>query len=107
MTRVIELSVDDERQTIVLPKGFRFKCGRIYVRRVGDSLLLTPADAPGDGESTQKRTRRRRAKSEKMPTPSGENTGYGDTIFKILDQFSPDFMDEGRCQPDSQEREEM
>lgn len=40
------ISQDEEGQTLQLPKAYQFAGSRVYVKRVGNAVLLLPHDAP-------------------------------------------------------------
>jgi antitoxin VapB len=72
-----KLFMNGRSQAVRLPKQFRFEGQEVYIRQVGEAVVLLPYHAPWQ------------------------------TLFDALDQFSPDFMADGRCQPPIQEREEL
>ena len=63
------------RQSVELPEGFEIDGNEVYVKRVGQSVLLIPKDADP-----------------------------WDSMTASLEQFTSDFMQE-RCQPAQQQRE--
>lgn len=63
-------------QAVRLPKEFRFKGTAVNIRRVGKAVVLFPVDDPWE------------------------------TLYKALDDFTPDFMADGRNQPQHQVRED-
>ena len=71
-----KLFTNGRSQAVRLPKEFRFKGDAVTIRRVGKAVVLFPEDESWD------------------------------TLFDALEQFTPDFMADGRNQPQSQEREE-
>lgn len=62
-------------QAVRLPKEFRFEGDSVFVHKVGNAVVLLP-----------------------------EQHGW-DSFFQALDQFSDDFMQDGRHQPPMQERD--
>jgi len=62
-------------QAVRLPKEFRFDGDEVFVHRVGNAVVLLPVQHSWD------------------------------TLFESLDQFSEDFMSDGRQQPLAQERD--
>lgn len=64
-------------QAVRIPKEFRFSGEQVEVKKVGNSLILRPI------------------------------ADSWDSLFQSLEQFSPDFMAEGRVQPENQQREEL
>ncbi len=64
-------------QAVRIPKEFRFSGEQVEIKRVGNSLILRPI------------------------------ADSWDSLFESLGQFSPDFMTEGRMQPENQQREEL
>lgn len=64
-------------QAVRLPKTFRFDEERLYIRRLGDAVVLLPYKAPWN------------------------------VLRQSLDKFSPDFMAEGREQSEQAEREHL
>jgi len=61
-------------QAVRLPKDFRFEGDEVFVHKVGNAVVLLPM-----------------------------RHGW-DSLFQSLDQFSDDFMQDGRQQPALQER---
>lgn len=64
-----------ESQSVELPRGFQIDGAEVFVKRLGNSILLLP-----------------------------KNTDPWDLMSQSLDQFTDDFMDD-RAQPSQQERE--
>jgi len=62
-------------QAIRLPKEFRFDGDEVFVHKVGNAVVLLPIQHSWD------------------------------TFFQSLDKFSDDFMQDGRQQPELQERD--
>ncbi len=62
-------------QAVRLPKEFRFDGDEVFVHKVGNAVVLLPVRHSWD------------------------------TLFQSLDKFSDDFMQDGRQQPLSQERD--
>jgi len=62
-------------QAVRLPKEFRFDGEEVYVHKVGNAVVLLPVQHSWD------------------------------SFFRALDVFSDDFMQEGRQQPEVQERD--
>lgn len=63
-------------QAVRLPKEFRFKGDAVNIRRVGKAVILFPEESSWD------------------------------MLYEALEQFTPDFMVDGRNQPQNQNREE-
>lgn len=70
-----KLFQNGQSQAVRLPKKYRFKGENVIIKRLGNAVVLLPYE---DSWST---------------------------LFDSLEQFSDDFMEEGRQQPESQERE--
>ena len=70
-----KLFQNGQSQAVRLPKKYRFKGEKVIIKRLGNAVVLLPYE---DSWST---------------------------LFDSLEQFSDDFMEEGRQQPESQERE--
>ncbi len=64
-----------QSQAVRLPKEFRFEGKEVYIRRLGNSIILLPKEEPWA------------------------------VLEESLDEFSDDFLDEGRAQPEIQTRE--
>jgi len=62
-------------QAVRLPKDFRFDSDEVFVHKVGNAVVLLPV-----------------------------RHGW-DTFFQSLEQFSADYMQDGRHQPPIQERD--
>ena len=62
-------------QAVRLPKEFRFDGDEVFVHKVGNAVVLLPVQHSWD------------------------------TFFQSLDKFSEDFMQDGRQQPELQERD--
>jgi len=62
-------------QAVRLPKEFRFEGNEVFVHKVGNAVVLLPVQHSWD------------------------------TLFESLEQFSEDFMADGRNQPLPQERD--
>lgn len=62
-------------QAVRLPKDFRFDGDEVYIHKVGNAVVLLPIRHSWD------------------------------TLFQSLDKFSDDFMQEGRQQPETQNRD--
>lgn len=71
-----KLFTNGRSQAVRLPREFRFKGDAVNIRRVGRAVVLFPEDESWD------------------------------MLYDALEQFTPDFMADGRNQPRSQEREE-
>lgn len=69
-----KLFKNGQSQAVRLPKNCRFEGDRVFVKRVGNGVLLLPYREPWD------------------------------TLFESLDDFSQDFLADGREQQDNQER---
>ncbi len=64
-------------QAIRIPKEFRFDGKEVFIKKIGNNLILHPV------------------------------CNSWDNLLKSLDQFSDDFMADGREQPKSQHREDL
>ncbi len=64
-------------QAVRIPKEFRFEGKRVEVRKIGNNLILRPLAQSWD------------------------------SMFDSLEQFSDDFMADGRNQPGQQQRENL
>jgi len=62
-------------QAVRLPKNYRFDGDEVFVHKVGNAVVLLPVHHSWD------------------------------TFFQSLDKFSDDFMQDGRQQPEMQERD--
>jgi len=62
-------------QAVRLPKEFRFDGDEVFVHKIGNAVVLLPVQHSWDN------------------------------FFQSLDQFSKDFMQDGRQQPELQERD--
>ena len=62
-------------QAVRLPKEFRFEGDQVFIHKVGNAVVLLPVRHSWD------------------------------TLFQSLDHFSDDFMQDGRQQPELQERD--
>ena len=72
-----KLFQNGQSQAVRLPKKYRFKGDKVIIKRVGNAVVLLPYE-----DSWQ-------------------------TMLESLEQFSDDFMAEGRQQPEPQERENI
>ena len=72
-----KLFQNGQSQAVRLPKKYRFEGDRVIIKRVGNAVVLLPY----------------------------ENSWQ--TMLESLEQFSDDFMVEGRQQPEPQERENI
>ena len=72
---IAELFQNGQSQAVRLPKKYRFEGDKVIIKQVGNAVVLLPYE---DSWST---------------------------LFDSLEQFSDDFMAEGREQPESQARE--
>ena len=72
-----KLFQNGQSQAVRLPKKYRFEGEKVIIKRLGNAVVLLPYE---DSWST---------------------------LFDSLEQFSDDFMEEGRQQPESQERESL
>lgn len=70
-----KLFQNGQSQAVRLPKKYRFQGNKVIIKRMGKAVVLLPYE---DSWST---------------------------LFDSLEQFSDDFMAEGRQQPESQARE--
>ncbi len=73
-------------QAVRLPKEFRFKGDSVNIKKVGNTVVLSPDEEEENEE---------------------KEMGLGDRVFAALEMFSPDFMADGRCQPEQQERKSL
>jgi len=64
-----KLFLNGQSQAVRLPKEYRFQGDRVYVKRVGNAIVLLPYDAPWQ------------------------------TLLDSLDHFSPDFMEDREQPP--------
>jgi antitoxin VapB len=64
-------------QAVRIPKEFRFEGKQVEVKKIGNNLILRPV------------------------------SGAWESMFKSLEQFSDDFMADGRAQPEQQQREDL
>jgi antitoxin VapB len=64
-----------QSQAVRLPKEFRFEGKEVYIRRLGNSVILLPKEEPWA------------------------------VLEESLGEFSDDFLDEERVQPETQTRE--
>jgi antitoxin VapB len=78
-----KLFTNGRSQAVRLPKEFRFKGDSVNIRKVGNTVVLSP-----EGEEE-------------------EEMGLGDRLFAAAKMFSPDFMADGRCQPEQQVRKSL
>ena len=76
MVDTARLFVNGRSQAVRLPKEFRFEGDRVYVKRVGNAVVLLPYSGSWEG------------------------------LFQSLDAFSDDFMEEGRGQPAGEDERE-
>lgn len=67
----------DKNQAVTLPKEYRFSVDEVIVQRIGSSLILTPKDK------------------------------VSDNFINSLDEFTDDFMDDGRYYGIQNTREEL
>jgi antitoxin VapB len=74
--REAKLFANGRFQAVRLPKEFSFQGKSVLIRRIGKSVLLSPKDNPWE------------------------------SMFEALEQFSDDFMAEGRNQPSGQRRKD-
>ena len=72
-----KLFKNGQSQAVRLPKEFRFAGDSVNIKRVGNAVVLLPQDEPWE------------------------------TLFGALAEFSPDFMADGRQQPEQQMRENL
>ena len=72
-----KLFQNGQSQAVRLPKKYRFEGDKVIIKRVGNAVVLLPYE-----DSWQ-------------------------TLLESLEQFSDDFMTEGRQQPKPQERESV
>ncbi len=64
-------------QAVRLPKDYNFSGKDVYIQKIGDSVILFPKDR------------------------------VWETFLNGLQNFSDDFLDEGRQQPEQQNREDI
>ena len=74
---IAKLFQNGKSQAVRLPKEYRFSGDKVIIKRVGNAVILLPYR-----DSWQ-------------------------TLFDSLEQFSDDFMNDGRQQPKMQERENI
>lgn len=79
--KTAKLFMDRRSQAVRLPKEFRFEGNSVKIKRVGDTVVLSP----NEDEKEMK---------------------LGDRVFAAIKMFSPDFMADGRCQPKEQQKRE-
>ena len=72
-----KLFQNGKSQAVRLPKEYRFSGDKVIIKRVGNAVILLPYQ-----DSWQ-------------------------TLFESLEQFSDDFMSDGRQQPETQTRENI
>ena len=72
-----KLFQNGQSQAVRLPKKYRFEGEKVIIKRMGNAVVLLPCEDSWD------------------------------TLFDSLEQFSDDFMEEDRQQPESQERESV
>ena len=61
--QIAKLFIDGRNQAVRLPKGYRFEGNEVYIKRIGNAVLLIPREEPWQ------------------------------ILFDSLDQFSADFME--------------
>ena len=71
------LFVNGRSQAVRLPKGYQFCGENVYIKKIGDAVILVPIDKDWE------------------------------VFMHGLSSFSDDFMSEGRLQGSVQEREEL
>jgi antitoxin VapB len=71
------LFVNGRSQAVRLPKEYRFQGETVYVKKIGEAVILVPFDKDWE------------------------------VFMHGLNSFSEDFMSEGRLQGNDQEREEL
>ena len=76
MTKTAKIFQSGNSQAVRIPKEFQLEGTEVEIQRRGDALILRP--------------------KRKSWTP----------LLESLEQFSDDFMENGREQPDEQERDE-
>ena len=76
-----KLFTNGRSQAVRLPKEFRFKGDSVNIKKVGNTVVLSPDEE--------------------------EEMGLGDRLFAAAKKFSPDFMAEGRNQPEQQTRQSL
>ena len=74
---IAKLFQNGKSQAVRLPKEYRFSGDKVIIKRVGNAVILLPYQ-----DSWQ-------------------------TLFDSLEQFSDDFMNDGRQQPETQKRESI
>jgi len=72
-----KLFKNGQSQAVRLPKAFRFKGAEVYIKQLGDVVILTPIDA-----------------------------GWG-PLLSSLDEFTPDFMETREQPEQQQQREDL
>jgi antitoxin VapB len=71
------LFINGRSQAVRLPKEYRFQGENVYVKKIGEAVILVPLDKDWE------------------------------VFMHGLNSFSEDFMSEGRLQGDDQERDEL
>lgn len=74
---IAKLFQNGKSQAVRLPKEYRFSGDKVIIKRVSNAVILLPYQ-----DSWQ-------------------------TLFESLEQFSDDFMSDGRQQPETQKRENI
>ncbi len=77
MLKIAKLFANGRSQAVRLPKEFRFEGEEVFIKRVGDAVVLIPYHEPWQ------------------------------SLFDSLDQFSDDFMDDRNQPTNQQERDEV
>jgi len=72
-----KLFTNGRSQAVRLPREFRFKGDAVNIRRVGKAVVLFPEEESWD------------------------------MLFDAIERFTPDFMADGRNQPQIQDREDI
>ena len=75
--KTAKLFKNGSSQAVRLPKEYRFEGDRVYIRKEGDKVILSPCQDPWKA------------------------------FFESLEMFSEDLFAEGRQQPQPQERPEL
>ena len=71
-----KLFQNGKSQAVRLPKEFRFEGDKVYIKKIGNAVVLLPYDNPWE------------------------------SFFQALELFPADFMAEGRMQPTKQQERE-
>lgn len=78
--KTAKLFTNGQSQAVRLPKEFRFEGNQVFIKKMGNVIILLPMENPWE------------------------------SLFQSLDKFSPDFMEDfmdTREQPEQQKREDI